>query len=57
VQVVSGKITPDEALLQFLDQWDTREKDGIVSFDEFVEYYNDVSASIDDDDYFELMMR
>lgn len=55
--VISGKITPDQALLQFLDQWDTVEKDGVVSFDEFGEYYNDVSASIDEDDYFELMMR
>jgi hypothetical protein len=30
--------------LQFLDQWDTKEKDGVVSFEEFCEYYNDVSA-------------
>ena len=57
LQVVSRKITPTEALAQFLDQWDTKEKDGIVTFDEFVEYYNDVSASIDEDDYFELMIR
>ena len=29
----------------------------MVSHEEFVEYYKDVSASIDEDDYFELMMR
>lgn len=30
--------------------------DGIVTKDEFEEYYNNVSASIDRDDYFTLMM-
>jgi len=28
-----------------------------VTMEEFVDYYMDVSASIDDDEYFELMMR
>jgi len=28
-----------------------------VTFIEFIEYYNNISASIDDDKYFELMMR
>ena len=31
--------------------------DHIVSKDEWVEYYNNVSASIDRDDYFALMMN
>ena len=31
--------------------------DGKVTFDEFVNYYHNISSSIDDDDYFELMMR
>ena len=31
--------------------------DGSVSVEEFIEYYTNVSASIDDDRYFELMMR
>ena len=30
---------------------------GSVHLDEFIEYYQDVSASIDNDDYFELMIR
>jgi Ca2+-binding EF-hand superfamily protein len=55
--VISGKITETEALQAFMEQWDTVEKDGIVTGEEFVEYYKDVSASIDDDDYFELMIR
>lgn len=31
--------------------------DGIVTIDEFIEYYTNVSASIDNDDYFSLMMN
>ncbi len=50
-------MTPDEALAQFLAQWDTKKADGVVEWDEFLEYYDSVSCSIDDDDYFELMMR
>ena len=35
--------------------WDKR--DGVVTQREFREYYADISAGIEDDDYFELMMR
>jgi hypothetical protein len=40
-----------------MSQWDTIKKDGIVTPEEWEDYYKDVSASIDDDDYFELMIR
>mmetsp|Transcript_1443 Transcript_1443/g.2026 ORF Transcript_1443/g.2026 Transcript_1443/m.2026 type:complete len:1301 (-) Transcript_1443:1473-5375(-) len=55
--VKSGQKKPAEALRTFLDQFDTIDKDGIVTLEEFEEYYKSVSASIDKDDYFELMMR
>lgn len=55
--VLSGKVTPDQALSAFLRQFDTIKQDGQVSRDEFLEYYKNVSASIDHDDYFELMIR
>jgi hypothetical protein len=32
-------------------------RDGKVSFDEFVEYYNNISCSIDNDEYFNLMIK
>lgn len=36
---------------------DIKMKDRDVTFEEFTEYYNNVSCSIDDDRYFELMMK
>jgi hypothetical protein len=46
-----------DILTEFMAQWDTKKKDNKVTPDEFEEYYADVSASIDRDDYFELMIR
>ena len=53
----SGHLSKDQILQEFLSQWDTIKKDGKVNLAEFEDYYKDVSASIDDDDYFELMIR
>jgi Ca2+-binding EF-hand superfamily protein len=55
--VVSGRKTTNEALRTFLGQWESGEKDGIVTLEEFEDYYKEISASIDGDDYFELMVR
>lgn len=41
---------------EFISMWDTQEPDGIVTFAEFKEYYEDVSANIDNDQFFKLMM-
>jgi hypothetical protein len=56
-EVRAGKKTVKEAAREFMNQWDRQNKDGLVSPEEFEDYYKDVSAGIDDDDYFELMMR
>ena len=42
---------------EFLDTFDTIDKDGSVTPAEFIKYYANVSASIEEDDYFELMIR
>jgi calcyphosin len=42
---------------EFMKQWDRLDGDGMISIKEFEDYYKGVSSSIDDDDYFELMMR
>jgi Ca2+-binding EF-hand superfamily protein len=61
--VKSGKKTEDEVLLEFLDTFEVHhalknpeDRDGKVTQKEFLEYYNNISASIDDDNYFELMI-
>jgi hypothetical protein len=54
--VVAGRKTIKQAAKEFMSHW---EKDGdeTITFDEFEDYYKGVSASIDTDDYFELMIR
>jgi len=55
--VMSGEKTEQEVLMDFMGQWDTQDRDGVITRDEFAEYYRNISASIDADDYFELMIR
>jgi hypothetical protein len=59
-----GKKTEDEVFIEFMDTFELHYSlrhpgnrgDKQVNFEEFVEYYNNVSMSIEDDRYFELMM-
>jgi Ca2+-binding EF-hand superfamily protein len=62
--VLSGKKTEDEILGDFLETFEShhnlhanRRNDQTVTFEEFLEYYNNISASVDSDEYFELMMN
>ena len=62
--VLAGKKTEQQILSEFLETFETAHSmrnsetpDHVVSKDEWVEYYNNVSASIDRDDYFALMMN
>lgn len=55
---LSGEMTEAQIFRKFLDTFDaSSHKDGIVTFDEFLDYYAGVSASIDADIYFDCMMR
>lgn len=54
---MNGEWTEEQCLRQFLDSFDSQDKDGKVTKDEFLNYYSGVSASIDSDAYFDLMMR
>ena len=62
--VLSGKKTEEQILLEFLETFETHHSlrnngapDHVVTKEEFDEYYNNISASIDNDQYFELMMN
>jgi len=54
----NGEYTEDQVFQEFLTSFDTPgEADGVVTYEEFLNYYNGVSASIDQDVYFDVMMR
>lgn len=62
---INGRKTEDEILREFLGKFEQNiahppsagAGDGILTKDEFLDYYSGVSASINDDLYFDLMMR
>ena len=62
-EVLSGRKTEDEILKEFMDTFqDTynylcgTETDNIITLEEFMEYYENISMTIDDDEYFEIML-
>ena len=55
--VLQGRREPKELYMDFMKQWDTQVADGIITFEEFLDYFTDVSASIDSDEYFAGMMK
>lgn len=56
-EVVQGKKSPEEVYFEFMSLWNTQEKDVLVSFNEFNDYFTDVSALIEGDDQFAAMMQ
>lgn len=54
----SGDWTEDQCFSEYLKSFDSpNDPDGKVTLEEFTNYYAGVSASIDNDAYFDLMMR
>lgn len=54
--VLSGQKTEKQVVTAFLNSFEGLKRDGVVTMAEFEDYYANVSASIDDDAYFQLMM-
>lgn len=61
--MISGEKDEDDILFEFLDTFEIHhspnaddKRDGTVTKAEWLEYYQNVSMSIDDDAYFALMM-
>jgi Ca2+-binding EF-hand superfamily protein len=56
--VIAKRKTEKQVLMEFLDTFDVGGiHDGKVTFEEFLNYYANIGASIDNEDYFELMIR
>lgn len=56
--VVAGRVDSGTALRAFLNGFEGRagDRDGVITLDEWMDYYEEVSASIDNDDAFCAMM-
>lgn len=60
------KKTEDDVLYEFLDTFEAHysllhpeiqtNKDRVINLQEWIEYYNNISCNIDNDDYFETMI-
>lgn len=56
-KVQKGEMTEDQALMEFLQNFNDRNRDGRINRDEWNEYYAGVSSSIDNDEHFVQLMK
>lgn len=55
---MQGTRSPDDIMKEFLDTFDVgSEQPGMITREEFVKYYTNLYASIDDEHYMELILR
>ena len=56
-KVKKGEMTIDQVFMEFLSNFNDANKDGIITREEWNEYYAAVSSSIDNDDHFVQLMK
>lgn len=56
-EVQKGTMLVSEARQDFLVQWDIASADGLVPYEVFVDYYQDVSMAVESDDHFVEIVR
>ena len=60
-KVISGERSEEDVFKEFLKVFEIsregKKADSILTIDEFIEYYSNISASIDSDDYFEQIIK
>merc|ERR1712070_502466 len=56
-EVQSGQMSANEAHEDFLRQWEVLSADGAVSYDEFLDYYRDVSMAVEKNSTFVEIVR
>jgi len=56
-QVVNGSMYKEDAYRDFLSQWEVCDHDGHVTPEDFMDYYRDVSASLEESTEFVNMMK
>ena len=55
-EVIQGRMSEQDAMVEFMSAWN-KNGDSVVTWDEFIEYYMDISATIQSDDMFDTMVR
>jgi len=61
--VIQGRKSADQVLMEFMETFEmhhnlnSKRKDGRVSQSEFLDYYDNVSAAIDSDDFFQILIN
>ena len=53
----NGEMTEEEIFGEFLSNFGDKNGDGLISREEWNEYYAAISSNIDNDDHFVLLMR
>jgi len=56
-EYLTGQRSEDDIFNEFLRNFDTISHDGEVSFVEFEQYYENIGAMVENDDYFEAIVR